>query len=35
MMLRLLGFVCGCWHLNDAFGRDLFEDAADSLDRQR
>jgi hypothetical protein len=34
MFLRVLGFVCGWWHLNDAFDPDLLEDAADSLDRQ-
>jgi hypothetical protein len=31
----MLGFVCGWWHLNDVFDRDLFEDAADSLDARR
>jgi hypothetical protein len=33
MLLRVLGVVCGWWHLDGAFDRDLFADAADCLDR--
>jgi hypothetical protein len=34
VLLRLTGVLCGWWRLIDAFDRNLFEDAADSLDRR-
>jgi hypothetical protein len=34
MILRVLGVMFGWWRLEDALDRDLFDDAADLLDRR-